>query len=537
MKLPSYKKQKPEGNYDVIIIGSGIGALCTGSLLARKGYKVLILERHYTAGGFTHVFKRKKYEWDVGIHYIGEVVDEHTIMYKMFDYLSDGNLKWADMGDVYDKIIFGDEVYDFRKGVTNFKDQLKAYFPAPKDQQAIDDYVDLVFASTSGVRNFFMEKALPKPLSFVAGPFLRGKMLRYAKLTTREVLEQLTDNVKLRGVLAGQYGDYGLPPSESSFVIHSMIAKHYFKGGAYPVGGSSQILDTIAPSIQRAGGEIFTNAPVAEILTRNGVAYGVKMEDGHEIEAPVVISNAGIDVTYGQLLSNEEKERFGLKSQLTEIEPSASHVSLYIGLQHTAEELGLQKANLWVYPGYDHDKNLKNFLQDDSAPLPLTYVSFPGAKDPDFTNRFPGRTTIEIVGMAPYQRFKKWEDERWMHRGDNYEAYKEQLSQRMLDVLYRYVPQVQGKIDHYELSTPLSTKHFVNYQHGEIYGIAHTPERFRLKWLRPKTPIKNLFLTGQDVVTAGIGGALFSGVLTATAVAKTNLMSDIFKHQPAVQQL
>ena len=97
-------------------------------------------------------------------------------------------------------------------------------------------------------------------------------------------------------------------------------------------------------------------------------------------------------------------------------------------------------------------------------------------------------------------------------RGEDYEAFKEEISQRLMEQLFRFEPQLRGKIDYYELSTPLSTKHFVNYQHGEIYGIDHGPERFEQKFLRPKTPIKNLYLTGQDIVTAGIGGgAVFRG--------------------------
>lgn len=535
MKFPSYKKQKPEGQYDAIVIGSGIGGQTAAALLAREeGKKVLVLERHYTAGGFTHMFKRKDYEWDVGIHYIGEVHHPTSVLAQVFDYLSDGNLKWADMGEVYDKIIFGDDVYEFHKGVQNWKAKMKEYFPDHKDQQAIDNYVDLVFQATKNVQPYFMEKALPKLVRFVAGGYLRGKLLKTAKLTTKEVLSSITDNPKLIGVLCGQYGDYGLPPEQSSFAIHAMVVKHYFRGGSYPIGGSSEVVNTIAPAIQKAGGEIYTNADVQQIIVSNGKAIGVKMIDGHEILAPLIISNAGIDVTYGELLDENTREKAGIKTQLKQVEPSASHISLYLGLKHTAEELGLGKANLWIYPdNYDHDENMRRYLADENAPLPVAYVSFPGAKDPDFTNRFPGRTTVEIIGFAPYERFAKWEDKRWKHRGDDYENYKQKLSDRLLEQLFRFEPQMKGKIDYQELSTPLSTKHFVKYRHGEIYGIAHTPERFEKKFLNANTPVANLYLTGQDIVTAGIGGALFAGILTASAITNKNMVKKILKQSKA----
>jgi all-trans-retinol 13,14-reductase len=130
----------------------------------------------------------------------------------------------------------------------------------------------------------------------------------------------------------------------------------------------------------------------------------------------------------------------------------------------------------------------------------------------------------------PYKWFEKWKDERWQKRGEEYEAFKEQLSQRLLAHLYEQRPQLRGKIDYYELSTPLSTEYFTGYEQGEIYGLNHGPRRFRLDFLRAPTPIRHFYMTGQDIVTVGIGGALFSGVLTASAILKKNLVKQIIKN-------
>ncbi|MBL4905231.1 MAG: NAD(P)-binding protein, partial [Flavobacteriaceae bacterium] len=119
--IQSYKKNPTLAKqYDTIIIGSGMGGLTSAAILAKEGQKVLVLERHYTAGGFTHVFKRKGFEWDVGIHYIGDVQTPNSVIKKIFEYITNSNLKWADMGTVYDKIIIGEKSYDFVKGTTNF---------------------------------------------------------------------------------------------------------------------------------------------------------------------------------------------------------------------------------------------------------------------------------------------------------------------------------------------------------------------------------------------------------------------------------
>ena len=139
----SYKRMQEVGQYDAIIIGSGIGSLVTGVALAKAGKRCLILERHYAPGGYTHTFKRKQYEWDVGVHYIGEVMRPQSMLSRLFRYINDGSLEWADMGEVYDRIRFGDEIFNFVKGRQAWTEQLKDYFPDQKDVVAIDQYVAL----------------------------------------------------------------------------------------------------------------------------------------------------------------------------------------------------------------------------------------------------------------------------------------------------------------------------------------------------------------------------------------------------------
>ena len=96
--------------------------------------------------------------------------------------------------------------------------------------------------------------------------------------------------------------------------------------------------------------------------------------------------------------------------------------------------------------------------------------------------------------------------------------------------MYEHVPQAKDALDYYELSTPLSVKSMANYKKGELYGIDHTPGRFHQRWLRPRTDIKNLYLTGQDVLTVGVTSALFSGLLTASSILKKNLMNELIKN-------
>jgi len=190
--------------------------------------------------------------------------------------------------------------------------------------------------------------------------------------------------------------------------------------------------------------------------------------------------------------------------------------------------LGLTGTNLWIHLDADHDGNLARFLQDPAAPFPAVYISFPSAKDPSFQDRFPGRATIEVVVKEPYEWFEPWANMRWKQRGAAYEQFKARLADRLLEQLYLHVPQVRGAVDYSELSTPLSTRHFTGYARGEMYGLSHTPERFRMR-LGSQTSIRGLFLTGQDLAMLGVVGALYGGAMAATAVLRGNILREILK--------
>ena len=98
-----------------------------------------------------------------------------------------------------------------------------------------------------------------------------------------------------------------------------------------------------------------------------------------------------------------------------------------------------------------------------------------------------------------------------------------------MNVVFNHVDGIENAIDYKELSTPLTVKDLANYQKGEMYGIDHSPERFRQSWLKPQSKIKNLYFTGQDITTVGVSSALFSGLLTASVVLQENLSNLIKK--------
>jgi len=521
-----YRPTRLAPAYDAIVIGSGMGGLTTAALLSELGRRVCVLEQHYTAGGYTHSYERNGYEWDVGVHYIGDVGTK-TQTRRMFDFLSGGQLEWAPMAAEYDRFYIGDKVFNAKAGKQAFRDNLLRQFPG--EQRAIDNYMKLLASSGGALSAFGMGRAMKPWLQSLAQPFLDWKTPDVFFRNTYDVLSELTDDKDLIAVLCGQWGDMGLPPRQSTFMAHAMIARHYLYGGYYPVGGAWKIAESIIPKIQAAGGEVFTYASVSRILVEDGRVCGVEMKDGHRIDCDCVISSAGIDNTFNQLLPADVVKQSGYRKELSHVQPSFAHLGVYIGLTETAEQLALPRTNYWIYPSNDYDGAVDAFLNDKDAPFPVVYISFPSAKDPDYLNRHPGTSTIEIVAPAPYEWFAKWHDETWGKRGEDYDTLKAELGERLMEHLYDKLPQVRGKIDYFEVSSPLSTNWFGGYRHGELYGLAHTPERMRQKWLRPQTRIPGLWLTGQDILTCGVTGAMMAGLLTTMSMVGTRKMAPLMK--------
>lgn len=516
-----YRANRLNGPYDALVIGSGPGGLTTAALLSAIGWKVAVFEQHYTAGGYTHSYERNGYEWDVGLHYIGDM-GAPTLARKFMDFLTAGQLDWAPMDKAYDRFFIGDQVFEAVAGKADFRANLLTRFPA--EAAAIDRYLALLDEIGRNMKLFTAARLLKPWQLKLTLPLLKRLLPRNFQRSTRAVLEELTQNQTLIAVLTGQWGDLGLPPAQSSFIIHALIARHYMHGGFYPVGGSWRIAETIIPRIQATGGEVFTYARVKEILVEGGRARGLLMDDGERIEAPCIISSAGVMNTFQRLLPPDVVRGTGYDRLLKNVTPSSAHLGLYIGLKGTAEELGLPKTNFWIYPSADYEGDVARFERDRRAPVPVVYVSFPSAKDPDYERRHPGTSTIEVVAPAPFEWFEQWSGSVWGKRGADYDALKQELGERLLEAMLEKLPQLRGRIDYWEISTPLSTQYFNAYERGELYGINHDPQRFAQGWLTPRTKIPGLWLTGQDIVSCGVVGAMMGGVVTAQAIGGLKML-------------
>lgn len=509
--------------FDIIIIGSGMGALTTAAVLSKfKKRKVLIIEKHFKYGGFTHTFSRKqKYTWDVGVHYVGDL-QEGGFFRTIFDLLSEKKMTWSKIPDPYDIFVYPDRKFPVSSDPAKFSDDLIGQFPS--EVEAIKNYFhDLKIISSWFARHITL-KGKPAWLNKIQTP-PASERLSKPMLTTAEYMDQNFKDPSLKGLLVSQWGNYGLPPKLSLFAIHATVVNHYLHGGYYPNGSASQIAKSLLPLIERNGGEIILNHEVTEVIIENNKATGVIVSDLRKkmikkLFANIIISDIGAYNTYVHLLKNSIQAEANQQSvkKLYQKAPLTTNVTVYLGLKDDPRKLGFTGGNHWIYSDYDHDAIFrKRGTWLDSEEVHGAYLSFPSLKD----SEHKGSHTAEIIAFCGYNEFMKYKKLPWKKRGEEYMKLKEGISTRLINFINRFYPGFENLIEYIEVSTPLTNEFFSSHPLGTIYGIPCIPERFNdqeAAFTSPKTPVENFYLTGVDVSSPGIAGAVMGGLAAVTAI-------------------
>ncbi len=507
-------KAIPSSNeFDVIVIGSGMGGMTTATALSRLDHKVLLLEQAQTIGGLTHAFTRGGFTWDVGLHYCG-TFGHDQLAGRILDWLSGGSIEFRSVGTVYDTLHFPDG-FEISVGcpAAAYKMALKDRFPGNVTE--IDAYFEALLSAEEAGHMIGAERAIPEPFRSAHQWWNKRKIQRWCTRTTGEVIAELISNPKLAAVLSAQWGTYGGKPKEASFAFHAIIMGHYLEGAAYPVGGGAAIARGLVPVIEAAGGSARAGTLVSEILLDDGKAVGVRTSSGEEINAPFIVSAIGAGETVKHLLPEDIRQQHWAR-EIATFKPSICHFEVFLGFEGDILRHGATRSNQWFYESWDTNDAI--WAAADGGPIPMSFVSFPSLKDPAHDPGPSNKHTGEMLVWADWSSVAEFSAGGAEDCADKWEALKQRIESKMMGFFLEKFPALAPLVVYHELGTPLATASFTGHEKGGFYGVETTPRRMLSNALNARTPVPGLFFAGQDVMSPGIAGALAGGMFGAAAI-------------------
>ena len=489
-----------------VIIGTGAGGLMAAAKLAQRGYEVVALERGKQIGGFLNPFARKHFHFDPGVHYVGSCRPGEMIHEVLGAVGVDATALFCEMDpDGFDVLRFPGFEIRICAGLDAYEARLEDAFP--EDHRDIEGFFRLLRLAadlTQGRRpRLGTLKAVPSALLALG--------------TFKSLLERMIRNPKLRSVLAAQCGDMGLPPSRAPALLGLGVILHFAGGSFFPRGGSGSLRDALVDAASAHGAVFHRRAEVTTIDVRNGAVCGVETADGRRFDADVVVSAIDPTLTYGELVDPAHlPTKIVKKARRTK--PSVASICVFLGMKRDLRDHGLGAFNVWDYPTWDLDSVYEGIMDGEIPEDWPVFLSPNSLKDDSGAMAPEGCSTLEVVTLAPYAPFAKWEGMKSFKRGEEYLEEKEKIADSVLAAVERRWPGLVGDVVVKDVATPVTNAHYVNTPAGSIYGPAATPDQFGLNSFRAKSPVKGLALAGAGTLGPGVGTCLASGLVAANAL-------------------
>ncbi|MGK2956485.1 MAG: phytoene desaturase family protein [Solirubrobacterales bacterium] len=516
-----------KGPWDAIVVGSGLSGLTAAAYLAANGEKVLVLEQYDVAGGCSQTFRRKKeWQFDVGLHYIGGVKTGDIARVLKGIGLHD-RIEFVEMDpDGFDTFIFPDFEFKVPKGWDAYTERLVETFPDEEEgiRRCTGVFQDVVRdLQKSGIPNADTDLQ-----DFVAKA---PALVTWGMRSIADLFEECGLSERPQAVLTGQAGDYATPPSRTPVVLHAALVDHYMQEGAFYVRGGGQVLaGHLIDVIHSNGGRVRTHAEVTSIDVVDGAAVGVTLAGDESIEAPVVISTADIKRTFLELLDPEVVPE-GVAEVVDGYRMATPLVCVYLGLDFDLADR-MPNTNYWKHSRLNSEEYYDFVAAEEFDPDPPVYITSASAKDPGSTGHAPeGCSTVELMTWAT-PSLETWgiqpEDEAGKYsKQEGYLAAKENIIEQLIDTAEEVLGELRPHILWKEAATPMTQTRYTLSTAGSSYGIELATDQFGP--LRPdfKTDIDGLFLAGVSTRRGhGIVGAMNGGVESASAVLGRNLRQE-----------
>ena len=479
------------GGYDAVVIGAGLGGLSAAAAFARQGFKVVVLEQHSVPGGYASAFTRPGgFTFDVSLHSTSAGFRNGVAnLIQGFPEIED--VIFAPHRPLY-RAVYPD--YDLRvpdRDLAGYIKLLKMHFSA--DAAAIDG----IFADMKGLGDDIgrLSSAGGQP-DMASFPQKFPYLFKNFNRTWGAMLDERVANPKLKAVISGLWGYFGLPPSKLSTFYYAMPLMGYLEdGGFYPAGTSQKISDALAGIVRKNGGEVRLNTRVARILTRDHAAYGVRTADGEEILGRAVVSNANAIDTLGKMVDEKEVLKNTL-ARMDRLSVSFSTILVWLGLKtDLVRKVGLKDSEIFYYPGYDIESEYAAALAGGLSADPGYGLTIYDNVCPDCSPK--GKNTVSIIATQGYDYWKKYETDYFYGNKDAYTKEKLRLADILIGAVEkRFLPGLRGAIEVQEVGTPLTNLRFTSNPRGAIYGWDQTVDNSGQRRFPQKTPVKNLYLSG-----------------------------------------